>query len=103
MLCFHKKKLNSQEISIFITIFSNCFLFIEKRRSKPSQKNIYNKNSNKPTIQTILITIEIEFTALASPVSPPKSFVKAGAADPIGLNGKIASALLTSTENGSKK
>ena len=88
---------------IYYNIYQISFSVQKRDGHKPSQKNIYTKNSNNPTMQTILITIEIEFTALASPVSPPKSFVKAGAADPIGLNGKIASALLTSTENGSKK
>lgn len=36
-------------------------------------------------ISTILITMEMELTALASPKSPFKSAVKAGAADAIGL------------------
>jgi len=54
-------------------------------------------------MQKMLITIEMEFTALASPVSPPRSFVKAGAAEAIGLNGKITRVFLTSKENGSKK
>lgn len=43
-------------------------------------------------ISTILITMEMELTALASPKSPFKSAVKAGAADAIGLKGRIARA-----------
>ena len=66
-------------------------------------KYFYNIISNNPTIQKILITIEIEFIALASPASPPSSFVNAGAAEAIGLNGNIVRACLTSNENGNKK
>ena len=43
-------------------------------------------------ISTILITMEMELTALASQKSPFKSAVKAGAADAIGLKGRIARA-----------
>ena len=45
----------------------------------------------------------MEFNALESPASPPKSLVNAGAADPMGLNGNITSAVRTSDENGKKK
>ena len=47
--------------------------------------------------------MEIELSALASPTSSPSSFVNAGAAEAIGLNGNIVRACLTSNENGNKK
>ena len=45
----------------------------------------------------------MEFSALASPTSPPSSFVKAGFTDENGLKSKITSVFRTSAENGSKK
>lgn len=63
----------------------------------------YKIKSNTATIRTMLTTIEMEFTALASPTSPFKSPVNAGAAEAIGLKQRITSAWRYSSGNGSKK
>ena len=52
------------------------------------------------TINTILQIMEIELSAAESPASPPISSVKAGTAEPIGLNAHTISAVRASNSIG---
>ena len=54
-------------------------------------------------ISTMLMTIEMELTALASPKSLFISAVNAGAADAMGLNGRIARTCRYSSGSGMRK
>ena len=78
-------------IHIFL-IFSNLLFYFS-----------YKTTSKTAVIRTILITMEIEFTALASPKSLFISAVKAGAAEAMGLKGRIARACRYSRGSGMKK
>lgn len=62
----------------------------------------YSTIANTTTMQTTLIIIDTELIALANPISPFNSAVNAGAAEPIGLNTKSASAWRYSNSSGSR-
>lgn len=63
----------------------------------------YSIINNVTVIITVLITTEMELTALDSPTSPFRSPVKAGAAEAMGLMASIVSACLYSRRSGTRK
>ena len=65
--------------------------------------NPYNIIISVPVISTVLITTDMELTALASPTSEPRLPVNAGAADDMGLRASMVSACLYSIPKGSRK
>ena len=70
---------------------------------EPSLCVFHSITVSKVTIMTTLHTMEMELTALDSPTSPPRSAVKPGTAEPIGLKVRITRACRTSRSKGSRK
>lgn len=93
-----KGRISINIFSLVITYYNHSFpvysLFFKNpvcfRRIVPSFI-IYSTKISTVVIMIILIIIEIEFTALARPISPFRSPVNAGAAAAIGLNTSTAS------------
>ena len=64
---------------------------------------LYSIIISVPVISTVLMTTDIEFTALASPTSAPRFPVNAGAAEDMGLRASMVRACLYSIPKGSRK